>query len=87
MRTWTRSVIRRECGRCTAPIKPGDPALRITFTVGAAVLWRCALCEGPAPDDLPALAAAPDKPASIQRIQQLLTATTRDWKQSQGNDV
>jgi hypothetical protein len=86
MRTWTRSAIRRECGRGRHVILPNEPALRLTFAAPAsAVLWRCVECEGPAPEDIPPL-VVDARPAMADRIRQLLAATSHDWKRSQAGD-
>ncbi len=90
MRAWIRTAIRRECGRCSGAIRPGEAVLRLTFPMApTTALYRCEGCAGPAPADetLTADVAPPlDRSAMLARIRALLAAHTHDWKLTQSGD-
>jgi hypothetical protein len=79
MRAWRRTPVKRVCGRCGHVILPGEPLLALTFaTAPDTVLYRCAGCCGPAPDELPEL--PDDRPSLVERLKAILLSSHPDWK-------
>lgn len=81
MRTWQRAGMARWCGRCGKGIASGAPMVVITFASSSAKVYRCAACEGPAPDDLPDPITE-----TKQRVGALLRSTSTDWKLRQAKE-
>jgi hypothetical protein len=83
MRTWRRVAVSRRCGGCGQQMPVWAPALFIEMVRGTRTLTfiRCAVCEGPAPSDLPPVVARPGiSPSQLYRVGQLVLGGP-DWKQ------
>lgn len=80
MRTWERVAYRQKCGRCGVQMTKGTAALKISLPAMKRSLWRCADCEGPAPE-LPELLEHESVTDRMTRIQELneLAVSEREW--------
>lgn len=52
MRDWKKLSTVTYCGKCAAAIPVGDPVLVMSGERFSKPKFRCADCEGPAPDEL-----------------------------------
>ena len=77
MRHWIRASRDRRCGACDAVIPRGTPLLEITMPT-VRTLVRCAECAGPAPTDLPPLAAPEPVAGDFAHVGAI---ARRDWNQ------
>jgi hypothetical protein len=74
VRTWTRAVRSRLCGRCSTLIGKGEPLFVLTIAAGVYALTdpkiRCQSCAGePVPEDLPPLVArVPAEPMAFTKV-------------------
>lgn len=53
MRKWTRVAYREFCGSCGTELPANAPVMEIAITALKKPKYRCQLCVGPAPPDLP----------------------------------
>jgi hypothetical protein len=65
MTMWTRDRTLRHCGQCGADIPIGDVFLLLTFNGRVFKKYRCAMCAGPAPPELPAAIVYDEPPPPI----------------------